>query len=42
MCVPFFKGGGGGGAAMSGDVLPQKVLKFQSPKMQFSAFWGLN
>ena len=24
------------------DVLPEKILKFQSPKMQFSAFWGLN
>ena len=24
------------------DVLPETILKFQSPKMQFSAFWGLN
>ena len=24
------------------DVLPEKILKFQSPKMQFSAFWALN
>ena len=25
-----------------GRVLTQKVFKFQSPKMRFSAFWGLN
>ena len=24
------------------DVLPQKILKLQSPKMRFSAFWVLN
>ena len=23
-------------------VLPQKIMTFQSPKMGFSAFWGLN
>ena len=26
----------------SGGMLPKKILKFQSPKMRFSAFWGLN
>ena len=36
MLVP--KGGGG----RCCDVLPEKMWKFQSPKMQFSAFWGLN
>ena len=30
--VPFFKKGGGGGRGVSEDVLPQKILKFQSPK----------
>ena len=33
---PLFLGG-----RRSGHVLPQKILKFQSPKMRFSAFWGL-
>ena len=32
--VPFFyKGGGGGGGRGSEGVLPQKIVKFQSPKM---------
>ena len=26
----------------SWGMLSQKILKFQSPKMQFPAFWGLN
>ena len=33
----FSKGGEG-----SGHVLAQKILKFQSPKMRFSASWGMN
>ena len=35
---PLFLGGGG---RRSGHVLPKKILKFQSPKMRFSGFWGL-
>ena len=35
--VPFLQGGRG-----SGHVLPQKIVKFQSPKRRFSVFWGLN
>ena len=38
MLVPEEGGGGGGG----GDVLPQKILKIESPIMRFSAFLGLN
>ena len=37
--MPFFYGGG----VMRGSecVLPQNILKLQSPKMRFLAFWGL-
>ena len=34
---PLFLAGRG-----SGDVLPQNILRFQSPKMRFLAFWVLN
>ena len=35
-------GGGGGGGGGGGVMLPQKMLKTGSPKMQFSVFWQLN
>ena len=40
LLVPFFWGGGG--ERGSGDMPPQRSVKFQSPTMQFSLFWGLN
>ena len=45
LLVPFFWGGGGGrggGGGGSGGMPPQRSVKFQSPTMQFSLFWGLN
>ena len=39
--VPFFLGCGGRGGG-SGGVFPQSILEFQSPKMPFPVFQGLN